>query len=105
MWFYLHDDRGHTEGEWNYTSNCNRMANDAVFDEIGGPWWMHLSGMSGPDGAAFLNLIINGLTTDSGRYVAMNPKNGWGDYASFVELLTEMRNAVPEWPTEWTVNG
>jgi hypothetical protein len=28
----LVDDRGHIEGDWNYTHNCNGMIEDAVGD-------------------------------------------------------------------------
>jgi hypothetical protein len=35
----------------------------------------------------------------------MSPSNGWGDYDGFVKVLTSMRDAVPEWPTTWRVNG
>lgn len=130
---YLIDDRGHYEGDWNYTSNCNGMINVAL-TEAGiklppdttpcswldrstgewhdapnghGPvsWWQHLGGMSGPDGARYLDLIVRGLEADPARFEAMNPANGWGDRDSLVKLLTEMRDAVPEWPTAWSTSG
>lgn len=131
---YLTDDRGHEEGSWNYTHNCNGMI-EAVLDkeeveqtgmpfwaslaESGakkrgedpkfpmgrGAWWHLLDGKSGPDGAAFLDRIIRGLEAEPERFRAMNPENGWGDYDSLVKKLIEMRNAVPEWPTEWRANG
>ena len=31
---YLTDDRGHTEGDWNYTHNCSGMIY-AVLDDAG----------------------------------------------------------------------
>lgn len=128
---YLHDDRGHTEGEWNYTHNCNPMANALVSDdevragarrwwakrgrddivaridagEMLGSWWDCLEGMSGPDGAAYLDRIIKGLQADPERFRAMNPENGWGDYDSFLAVLIDMRDRVPEWPTEWSISG
>lgn len=127
----LIDDRGHCDGEWNYTHNCNRMAN-AVLDadelraaamrwwgergradvvarveagEITGTWWECLDGLSGPEGAALLDRIIRGLEADPERFRTMNPSNGWGDYDSFVKVLCDMRAAVPEWPTTWQVSG
>ena len=129
---YLIDNRGHEEGQWNYTHNTNRMANAVVdadvlkegarrwwlkrdrqdvidrYEASGenyGSWWDVLDGMSGPVGARFLDGIIRALEADPDRFRAMNPENGWGDFDSFVKVLTEMRNAVPEWPTEWSVNG
>lgn len=119
----LVDDRGHVEGDWNYTHNCNGMANAAIYDDYdeslstaeevlgigrGRPrqtWWKELDGMSGPDGAAFLNKIIVALEADPDRFTKMNPDNGWGDYDSFVARLREMRDRVPEWPTTWEVSG
>jgi hypothetical protein len=132
---YLTDDRGHSDGEWNYTHNCNGMP-ARVFEDAGYElpwdsrpcyalpidpatgcltyypngrhvvsWWDHLDGMSGPEGAAFLDIIIRGLEADPGRFRAMNPTNGWGDYDSFLKVLQEMRAAVPEWPTAWSVHG
>lgn len=122
----LYDDRGHVEGDWNYTHNCNRMANAVldpeelrlagkawwlkhgrpdVAEEAEGTWWEMLDGSDGPRGAALLNRIISELAADPERFRAMNPPNGWGDYDSFIEILREMRDAVPEWPTEWTVSG
>ena len=114
----LIDDRGHTEGEWNYTHNCNGMANAVldpeyeqrtvfaeVFDRKHVSWWKRLDGLSGPEGAALLDRIIRGLEADPERFRALNPENGWGDYDSFVKVLTDMRNAVPEWPTTWSVSG
>lgn len=120
----LIDDRGHTEGEWNYTHNCNGMIESVLGDEIDGTvepfwsklshgrsamgrgsWWGLLNSSSGPDGAALLDRIIRGLEADPERFRAMNPENGWGDYDSLVKVLTEMRDAVPEWPTTWTVSG
>lgn len=117
----LIDDRGHTEGEWNYTHNTNGMANAvldpeykqrSVGEEVFGfedkghvSWWMRLDGLSGPDGAALLNQIVVGLESDPDQFKAMNPSNGWGDYDSFLKVLKEMRSAVPEWPTEWKVSG
>jgi len=35
----------------------------------------------------------------------MNPDNGWGNYDQFLALLKKMRDAIPEWPTVWSVSG
>jgi hypothetical protein len=112
----LIDDRGHIEGDWNYTHNCNGMINQALRlsgyerpTEPGGTrllsWWQCLNGMDGPAGAALLDRVIRQMEKDPDRFRAMNPDNGWGDYDSLVKVLTEMRNAVPEWPTTWSACG
>jgi hypothetical protein len=113
---------GGTDGEngyreWNYTHNCNGMAN-TVLDESGferpprkgisdmkESWWAILNGMEGPEGAAMLNTIVRGIEADPVRFGSMNPDNGWGDRDSFVKVLRAMRDAVPETPTVWRTSG
>jgi hypothetical protein len=103
----------------NYTHNTSVMIYAVLADaglDLGtytGPtgetrrnsWWAHLNGMPGPVGAAYLNLIIRGLEADPERFRAMNPSNGWGNYDDLVKILTDLRNAVPEWPTRWEASG
>jgi hypothetical protein len=110
----LIDDRGHWEGDWNFTHNTSPMIY-AVLEDVGITlpenergiisWWAHLDGMSGPEGAAYLDTIIRGLLSDPERFRMLNPPNGWGDYGSLVKVLTAMRDAVPEWPTTWSAGG
>jgi hypothetical protein len=117
---WLTDDRDHLEGDWGYTHNTNDMlaaAYEAQTGEeteqcggllgpaIGPAWWKRLDGTSGDEGRTYLTAIIDGLEADPTRYRAMNPENGWGDYDSLLKVLTEMRDAVPEWPTTWRVSG
>lgn len=124
---YLVDDRGHTEGEWDYTHNTNGMiaaAYKAVTGQtieqcdgplgraIGAAWWYGLHDKSGPEGAEYLNAIIKGLEAEPSTYQAMNPENGWGSYdggrdgdEGILNVLRKMRDAVPEWPTKWDVHG
>jgi hypothetical protein len=115
----LIDDRGHVEGDWNYTHNCNGMANavlyddyeqQSVFDEVfrssHPSWWKVLDGMNGQESVAFLQRIIDGLEAQPARFRAMNPDNGWGNYDQFLALLKKMRDSVPtDWPTAWSVSG
>jgi hypothetical protein len=116
----LIDDRGHCEGEWNYTHNCNNMiaaayeAHTGVGTEqtsgvlgaaIGACWWDRLDGATGQDGRRYLADIISGLEADPARYRAMNPENGWGSYDTLLERLQEMRDRVPDWPCTWRVSG
>lgn len=128
---WLTDDRGHSEGSWGCTHNTSPMIYAVLRDagivlpddtapcityENGKPvkhpngygtipWWMHLDGMSGPEGAAFLHVIVSGLEADPQRFRAMNPENGWGDYDGMLKELRAMRDAVPEWPTTWSAIG
>ena len=104
----LYDDRGHCEGDWNYTHNTNKLINAALAD-IGQPqkdtWWRTLNGMDGPEGAEFLHQIIMALRANPDKFVPMNPPNGWGDYDSLIKVLEDMKASVPEWPTQWIVHG
>jgi len=72
---------------------------------IGPAWWERLDGATGPAGRDYLATIITGLEADPRRYRAMNPANGWGSYDSLLVVLREMRDAVPDWPTVWSVSG
>jgi hypothetical protein len=118
----LYDDRGHHEGEWNYTHNTNGMiaaafeaASGETTPQCGGPlailigaaWWKRLDGVSGKDGAAYLASIVTGLEADPERYRAMNPENGWGDYDGLLGVLREMRDKALtcDWPTTWSASG
>lgn len=110
----LTDDRGNVIGDWNWTHNTSTMIYAALGDLgcvnggpniLGGRWYDRLHGCDGPTGAAYLHQIITALEADPDRFTAMNPKNGWGDYEGLVKILTEMRNAVPEWPTRWEACG
>jgi hypothetical protein len=128
---WLTDDRGHDEGEWNYTHNTNAMANTILTDDElmagairwwtardrpdvvakiqgglnAGTWWQCLDGLPGPEGAALLHRIIQGLEADPEGFRAMNPPNGWGNYDDLLTVLTAMRDRVPEWPTTWSTSG
>jgi hypothetical protein len=120
---WLVDDRGHTDGEWNYTHNCNGMIELALGDAVeatAAPWWADLGagggigrrswwdlldGKSGPEGAELLDHVIRSLEAEPETYVAMNPENGWGDYDGLLKVLRDMCRSVPEWPTRWKVWG
>jgi hypothetical protein len=99
-----------TVGEWNYTHNCNRMANHVVqttmplLDDL--TWWKHLDGMDGATGLAFLDVIVGGLMEAPTFFRCMNPTNGWGDFDSFLGVLIEMRDTAERYPSaKWSVSG
>lgn len=93
---------------WNYTHNTSRMANTALVKQLGeqpDTWWAVLNGMTGPDGAKMLDLIIGAMEAEPPVYIAMEPENGWGSYKDFLATLKSMRDAVPEYPTHWHTSG
>lgn len=85
-------------GEWNYTSNTNPMVRATGCD-----WPRDFAGLDGPDGAAYLHRVISMLENDPLRFEAMNPPNGWGDYDTLLDVLREMRAAVPEQRCTWAM--
>lgn len=75
---------GHEVSEWNYTSNCAAMwraagADLAAFD-----------GKRAHECVPILAKAIAVLKTEPERFVAMNPPNGWGSYATLVPALEEL---------------
>ena len=90
---------GHALLDVNYTSNTNGMIRTAGEND-----WPHdFTGLTGPEGAAYLDEVIRALRDDPARFDAMNPENGWGKRVSLLQVLNEMRDAVPEAPTRWEV--
>jgi hypothetical protein len=112
---------GHSIYSWNYTHNTNGMiaaayetatgeateqASGPLGPAIGAAWWKQLDGEYGAGGALYLAVIIRALEADPGRYRAMNPENGWGDYDGILETLREMRKAGAAEPhASWSVSG
>jgi hypothetical protein len=89
-----------------HTPTTSKLSPDHIVAKAIGPaWFERLDGMSGKQGREYLLTIIAGLEADPGRYRAMNPDNGWGDYDSLLRVLREMADAVPDWPTAWSTSG
>lgn len=115
----LIDDRGHEEHRVNYTHNTNGMIGEALksagmdqpetengfWSVVGPQWWKQLDEMPGADSVKYLGTIIDQFEKSPDKYRAMNPDNGWGSYDQLLGILKDMRNAVPEWPTAWSVSG
>lgn len=103
---YLIDDRGHTEGVWNYTYNTTPMVRAAAAAAgIDFDGFQHsLHGMTGSEGGVVLTALIREMEANPARYEAMNPPNGWGSYEGILETMRSMVAAIPEWPTKWKVH-
>lgn len=94
---YTKDVDGNTiHLKWlNYTSNCARMWNEAgaplrewnekPFSEI----------------LVKLNSTVAELVHRRTKYEAMNPENGWGDYAGAREFITTIRDIAAKHPSGW----
>ena len=118
---YLSCDECGPVVEQNYTHNTNRMISEALRleegehappcpgslgESIGPAWWFRLHGMTGAEGADYLNTILRGLRSDPGRFRAMNPPNGWGDFDRLAGVLAHMAAASAAHPAAtWSAHG
>lgn len=131
---YLYDDRGHCEGEWNFTHNTSFMIYEAlenagyILPDSTRPcwslpkdpetdrltyypngrgtlsWWDELDGMSGAMGRLYLSIIVIYMERHP-ELAERNPENGWGSYAHLLQILKEMRDRVPDYPSYWSASG
>ena len=76
----------------NYTSNCSGMWFQAGLNLLS------LEGKKAGDCLAYLSEGIACLEADPARFQAMNPVNGWGDYATTLAWLREIQSAMAEHP-------
>lgn len=103
--FYVTAD-GHSVHfrDWNYTHNCNRMANEVLGGEAS--WWQALDGSDGVLGSNLLGIVLMAFDADPDHFRALNPDNGWGDFDSFRSTLREMYETSRKFPTgRWAVGG
>lgn len=92
----------HVVCDQNYTHNCNPMIRAAGWPE----WPYEVGAISSPDLADKLAGVIDVMAGERRRFEAMNPENGWGDYASLLLVLQRMRSIALEWPSAvWDVSG
>jgi hypothetical protein len=71
-------------GDWNYTSNCGPMWRAAGADLAG------FDGKPASECATVLRAALTAVRAEPERYEAMNPRNGWGSYASLLPALGEL---------------
>jgi hypothetical protein len=77
----------------NYTSNMWPMLHEARFD------WDPLEGKTAEEIEPEIERLIGLMTKDPAAYRALNPKNGWGNYDSFLrEVLRPLLEACKENP-------
>lgn len=85
--------------QWrNYTSNVSPMWAKALGGESLGDLIDRLGGRNA-DLIPHLDLAVRRMRATPALYRAMNPRNGWGDYAGALKYLVWMRDmcrAVPE---------
>lgn len=99
-------------GEWSYTGNVGPMICEALgvadaqdaLPASTGSWHARLDGLRGDRGADLLNRILRRLEANPARFEAMNPPNGWGTYDGLLKVLSDMRDAVGEYPSHWEVH-
>lgn len=86
----------------NYTCNCSPMWNMAVKAASGGEveQWRDLDGKLAGDVFAMLALAVQHMRDPANReaYLALNPKNGWGEYQSAFEYFRGVAEACEQHP-------
>ena len=87
-------DDGFEECSSNYTYNVSQM----FYDAFGGEGIRALSGMRGREAATWLKGGIDRMALSPEHYMAMNPKNGWGNYEGALQLLRELREWAERYP-------
>ena len=86
---------GHSLVDANYTYNVSPMFYD-VFDDEGG--LRSLDGMPAAEALPILELAVERLRADPKKYQAMNPSNGWGNYAGATLFLESLAVGCRENP-------
>jgi hypothetical protein len=76
----------------NYTSNCSPMWRKA------GANLREMDGMPARDAAPVLAAAVDAMRADPESYRAMNPENGWGDYATAMQFLASIHAVCVEHP-------
>lgn len=75
------------EYEAGYTYNVSPM----FFDAFGEDGIRGIDGLIGSEAQQRIESALEKMQGDPDRYIAMNPKNGWGNYDGAVELLCRLR--------------
>ena len=84
---------------FNLTYNLSPMLRAA-----GMPAWRDLVGMRAIDAGPIWRAVADELCSDPGKYKALNPPNGWGDYDGAVEVISALAAACAKHPGA-TVGG
>lgn len=77
----------------NYTSNVSRMWTTA----LGHPLY-ELNDRNAGEAVAVLDEAIGRMHAGADEYQAMNPANGWGDYAGALKYLRRLREGCAQHP-------
>ena len=77
------------------TSNLVDMAKAAGLYEC---LWCRMPPIKAGELIEPLSKGLERLKSDPARFTAFNPKNGWGDYSSFVSWISDCVDACRKWP-------
>ena len=97
--FSMHIDCGGdhphvVKDDLNYTYNVSPMYRDAM----GSEGINRLDGKTGADCSPIVRDAIATMERNAGKYRAMNPANGWGDYEGALRVLRELYGWCQEAP-------
>ena len=79
----------------NYTHKTNGMIREAGLVE----WPYEVSDWPAAKLADQLDFALLNLERDPGKYRAMNPSNGWGNYDTLLPVLREVRDQCLKYPS------
>ncbi len=87
----------HTErtNSLNCTYNLSPMWHDIFPDDNG---MVNIDGMTGKGSLIKLNFALSQLIGGVEYFTKMNPENGWGSYAGFVEFIKNLINLAERYP-------
>jgi hypothetical protein len=56
------------------------------------------------DAAPFLEHAVKLMESDPEKFISLQPKNGWGDYQSYLAFLKKWEDLVKEHPNGAIIN-
>ena len=97
---YMHVDVGgqepftaHPANIGNYTSNVAPMWTEALGHSLS-----ELSEKNAGESLGALQRAVAAMEAEPGKYEAMNPRNGWGNYEGALSYLRQLRDACAAYP-------
>lgn len=86
--------------DWNYTYNCSAMWHKAV---PGRKHMIDIEGMTGKESLPLLEQCVAAMRHDVVGFIELNPRNGYGDYYSFLHAVDDLIEAAKKYPdSKWS---
>lgn len=98
IWMACDKCGNRAESTFGFTYNVSPMWHAAVPHTEGG--MVDIDGMTGKESIPRLELALTELKKDPEKFEKMNPPNGWGSYAGFVDFLEKLLACAKEHPNK-----